>query len=46
MVWIFEIYQRNARDRMRMEFGWWNVVAKGYDVSYWDVEQKGTRTVS
>ena len=35
MVWIFEIYQRNVRDRMRMESGSWSVVAKGYDVSYW-----------
>ena len=34
-VWIFEIYQRNVRDQMRMEFGLWSVVAKEYDVSYW-----------
>ena len=32
MVWIFETYQRNVRDRKRMEFGLWSVVAKGYDV--------------
>ena len=25
MVWIFEIHQRNVRDRMRMEFGLWSV---------------------
>ena len=35
MVWIFEIYQSNVRDRMRMDFGLWSVIAQGYDVSYW-----------
>ena len=35
MVWFFEMYQRNVRDWMRMEFGLWSVVAKGYDVTYW-----------
>ena len=35
MVWMFEIYQRNVRDQMRMDFGLWSVIAKGYDVSNW-----------
>ena len=35
VVWIFEIYQRNVRDQMRMEFGLWSVAAEGYDVSCW-----------
>ena len=33
MVWIFEIYQRNVRDQMRLEVGLWNVIAKGHEVS-------------
>ena len=35
MVGIFEINQRHVRDQMRMEFGQWSVIAKGYDVSCW-----------
>ena len=35
MVGIFEKHQRNVRVQIRMEFGLWSVVAKGYDVSYW-----------
>ena len=29
------IYQRNIRDQMLIEFGMWNVIAKGCDVRYW-----------
>ena len=46
MVWIFEVDQRNVRDQMRMEFGLWSVIAKGYDVSCWMWSRRGTRTVS